>query len=560
MRSPSASSQSKSFLEGTPQAGLTSLFGITPVTRGRVWFNSPLNSAVDITPYSRIYGVHPRFFDFDAVGDMQLTPAAAKACRAWKGSIATTGAGGGSPQASDTPRNKVVGNTAASEQVDIEGVGWPTCSRRATMNAAVESRPIRSLSPPPYSLEGNCSPPPPAAGPLGSSCPASGHAPAGTAVSSPPAGSTTSCLQPGYDGSIEGSGGDLFFASTAVSPRALSPPSGRAERGGGTGRGSCSRPRERLPRQNFSLAAHSRAQLGGEGTALLVDRAASSASPLAFHGRRGEAPGNIRAANTTGSQKRSLSASCAERSTSLLKEARAASLLGGAMKELSGSSSVSQLDLLKALNRALDSAVGASAGCQATGPTCGVALTTVDSVGQIAPLRPAVGQTCSTAWSTEAAPIRHASGQPCGTDQIHLSARRPTTKTTGAPHEPLRGPMPEARVPLKRDRVLTAALPEVPAMQMATGRQPGGSTLLVAPPRRTLSGMPQQVRVSRPPPSLQAGNGAACVQSGKSGACSPLLPTNLAQVPVRSSCTSIKGGTNSPPAPQPMLRSRRGGA
>lgn len=42
-----------------------------------VWFNSPLNSVIEIsTPYSRIYGVHPRFFDFDACGAMEPTPAA----------------------------------------------------------------------------------------------------------------------------------------------------------------------------------------------------------------------------------------------------------------------------------------------------------------------------------------------------------------------------------------------------------------------------------------------------------------------------------------------------
>lgn len=41
-----------------------------------VWFNSPLNSAVDITPYSQIYGVHPRFFNFDENGNKQFSAAA----------------------------------------------------------------------------------------------------------------------------------------------------------------------------------------------------------------------------------------------------------------------------------------------------------------------------------------------------------------------------------------------------------------------------------------------------------------------------------------------------
>ncbi|CAK0865282.1 unnamed protein product [Prorocentrum cordatum] len=38
---------------------------------GRVWFNSPMNSAVDITPYSKVYGQHPRSFHFDGDGAME---------------------------------------------------------------------------------------------------------------------------------------------------------------------------------------------------------------------------------------------------------------------------------------------------------------------------------------------------------------------------------------------------------------------------------------------------------------------------------------------------------
>lgn len=34
-----------------------------------VWFNSPLNSLHPITPYSEVYGVHPRFFMFDEAGN-----------------------------------------------------------------------------------------------------------------------------------------------------------------------------------------------------------------------------------------------------------------------------------------------------------------------------------------------------------------------------------------------------------------------------------------------------------------------------------------------------------
>lgn len=43
---------------------------------GHVWFNSPLNSAVDITPYSQIYGMHPKFFNFDAEGAMEVSSCA----------------------------------------------------------------------------------------------------------------------------------------------------------------------------------------------------------------------------------------------------------------------------------------------------------------------------------------------------------------------------------------------------------------------------------------------------------------------------------------------------
>lgn len=37
---------------------------------GHVWFNSPMNSEVEITPYSSIYGLHPRDFNFNGDGGM----------------------------------------------------------------------------------------------------------------------------------------------------------------------------------------------------------------------------------------------------------------------------------------------------------------------------------------------------------------------------------------------------------------------------------------------------------------------------------------------------------
>merc|ERR1712217_782809 len=38
---------------------------------GHISFRSPLGSPVAITPYSEIYGVHPRLFDFRSDGQMQ---------------------------------------------------------------------------------------------------------------------------------------------------------------------------------------------------------------------------------------------------------------------------------------------------------------------------------------------------------------------------------------------------------------------------------------------------------------------------------------------------------
>lgn len=66
--------------DAVPQPGFMMRFGMSPLgpqkEPGHVWFNSPLNSAIDITPYSKIYGLHPRFFNFDSSGSMQLTPRA----------------------------------------------------------------------------------------------------------------------------------------------------------------------------------------------------------------------------------------------------------------------------------------------------------------------------------------------------------------------------------------------------------------------------------------------------------------------------------------------------
>mmetsp|Transcript_108219 Transcript_108219/g.304958 ORF Transcript_108219/g.304958 Transcript_108219/m.304958 type:complete len:335 (+) Transcript_108219:43-1047(+) len=56
-------------------AGMAGAAASTP-SSWHVWFNSPLNSSVAITPYAQVYGIHPRYFQFDAGGSMQPTPRA----------------------------------------------------------------------------------------------------------------------------------------------------------------------------------------------------------------------------------------------------------------------------------------------------------------------------------------------------------------------------------------------------------------------------------------------------------------------------------------------------
>eukprot|EP00419_Tripos_fusus_P009811 CAMPEP_0172663996 /NCGR_PEP_ID=MMETSP1074-20121228/6296_1 /TAXON_ID=2916 /ORGANISM="Ceratium fusus, Strain PA161109" /LENGTH=334 /DNA_ID=CAMNT_0013480075 /DNA_START=28 /DNA_END=1032 /DNA_ORIENTATION=- len=72
-RSPTAAAHSPA---GTA-AALSPPAAMQPGTEGHVWFNSPMNTSIDVTPYSQVYGLHPRFFHFDGSGSMQLTPVAA---------------------------------------------------------------------------------------------------------------------------------------------------------------------------------------------------------------------------------------------------------------------------------------------------------------------------------------------------------------------------------------------------------------------------------------------------------------------------------------------------
>jgi len=136
LESPSPSS-GRWYSDATPK-GRSTRFGPTPGQRGKVghvWFNSPLNSAIEITPYSRVYGVHPRFFDFDSLGAMELTAAAS--------------------------------NSHASSSPQVIDYGWPMASGmsvRAWSHCDVSEGsdfgvPPELPAPPPRSLTVNCVPP-----------------------------------------------------------------------------------------------------------------------------------------------------------------------------------------------------------------------------------------------------------------------------------------------------------------------------------------------------------------------------------------------------------------
>lgn len=50
---------------------------MTPSRSHVRWAPSPQNTSTEVTPYARVYGVHPAFFDFDHNGTMQPTQAGA---------------------------------------------------------------------------------------------------------------------------------------------------------------------------------------------------------------------------------------------------------------------------------------------------------------------------------------------------------------------------------------------------------------------------------------------------------------------------------------------------
>lgn len=90
---------------------------MTPV-RPRVTFApSPHNTSTDVTPYARVYGVHPAFFDFDQNGAMQ--PTQAGACEMQRGALHLTPTGKG--------RMALVVQGTQSPS-GSSGVGSPVCA------------------------------------------------------------------------------------------------------------------------------------------------------------------------------------------------------------------------------------------------------------------------------------------------------------------------------------------------------------------------------------------------------------------------------------------------
>lgn len=144
LESPSPSS--RWFSDATPQARSPYVVPTPVRADGRVWFNSPANSTIEITPYSRIYGVHPRFFDFDACGAMQLTPAANVCIASSPISLA--------PERHTVDwgsydRPKMCNATGAPHAVD-----WGTCHSEAAGAAS-------NIDSPPHFPPPPCGPPPP---------------------------------------------------------------------------------------------------------------------------------------------------------------------------------------------------------------------------------------------------------------------------------------------------------------------------------------------------------------------------------------------------------------
>eukprot|EP00747_Dinoflagellata_sp_TGD_P119135 gnl/TRDRNA2_/TRDRNA2_172955_c0_seq12.p1 gnl/TRDRNA2_/TRDRNA2_172955_c0~~gnl/TRDRNA2_/TRDRNA2_172955_c0_seq12.p1 ORF type:complete len:370 (-),score=24.98 gnl/TRDRNA2_/TRDRNA2_172955_c0_seq12:128-1102(-) len=101
--------------------------------RGKVWFCSPMNSAHDITPYSKIFGMHPRYFNWDAQGEMVATPCA----------VRTLEAGGslGSPTSvemvASSPCN---GSPLGGQKVPVADFVRPNGIRTASFSSFADSR------------------------------------------------------------------------------------------------------------------------------------------------------------------------------------------------------------------------------------------------------------------------------------------------------------------------------------------------------------------------------------------------------------------------------------
>lgn len=109
---------------------------------------SPMNSCQDITPYSKVYGVHPAFFDFDRTGHMAFTAHGAYEFQRGAIQMTPTSRGvamvvAGSPTSS--PNTSDLGSPAS-----VQGV-WGNLSPSAN-SSPTASFPVPPLAPMPYSM------------------------------------------------------------------------------------------------------------------------------------------------------------------------------------------------------------------------------------------------------------------------------------------------------------------------------------------------------------------------------------------------------------------------
>jgi len=142
--------------EGVQPQAVQMHYDVSPVAtrNGHVWFNTPMNSSVDITPYSQVYGLHPRFFHFDGNGSMELTPVASEfvsscAPQASGGSISVAPHGTPTSHAvtcsPGTPISSMQAMLAAPHSRTVSAPGTPC--RRLNMSAQVSPTIVPATAP-----------------------------------------------------------------------------------------------------------------------------------------------------------------------------------------------------------------------------------------------------------------------------------------------------------------------------------------------------------------------------------------------------------------------------